>query len=429
MDKKYLYFLNIIKNMMFAVNVVIILFYVSVVLLTTKYVVDNGLSRNFLDSMIYVPHDPLLIFWGILCSLSILFCTMYYWKIRRIKNRKIGYICGVVELIVCILIIYLLYMSYNGIVLLVFCDCVYYLKLNRYYNIVLIFLAVIYLLANYDVFTYFYPMANMEQFFLVYDVGIRSLLMMVRTGLINLNILLFIIFMVIYIMKQLQEKEKIIKKLSIVEYINKKMQKYIDISEKIVEKNERKRLARELHDTMGHALAGMAVGVDACVAIIDKNPQMAKKQLKIISDTIRKSMVDVRNSLNKMRPNVLQENSFKEALEKMIEEFFVVTKMRVNLDYQLGDIDIGSQREDVLFRVIQESITNSIRHGLSTKVDIKIYKDNNIIYIWIKDNGIGCKFIKYGFGLKQMIERVEMINGKIEFKNEQGFLTEVKIPM
>ena len=310
-----------------------------------------------------------------------------------------------------------------------FCDCIYYLKLSRYYNIVLVFLSIIYLLANYDVFIYFCPMANMEQFFWVYDAGIRSLLMMIRTGLINLNILLFIVFMVIYIMRQLKEKEKIVKKLSFVEYINKKMQKYIDISEKIVEKNERKRLARELHDTIGHALAGMAVGVDACVAIIDKNPQIAKKQLKIISDTIRKSMVDVRNSLNKMRPNVLQENSFKEALEKMIEEFFVVTKMRVNLDYQIEDIDIGSQREDILFRIIQESITNSIRHGLSTLVKVKIYKDGNMIYVWIKDNGIGCELIKYGFGLKQMVERVEMINGKIEFKNEQGFLTKVRIPI
>lgn len=429
MDRKYLYFLNIIKNIMFIVNMIIILFYVTIILLTTKYIIDNGLSRKFLDSMIYVPHDPLLVFWGILSLLGILFYIMYYWKIKRIKNLKIGYTCSIIELVVCILIIYLLYMSYNGIILLVFCDCIYYLKLSRYYNIVLVFLSIIYLLANYDVFIYFCPMANMEQFFLVYDAGIRSLLMMIRTGLINLNILLFIVFMVIYIMRQLKEKEKIVKKLSFVEYINKKMQKYIDISEKIVEKNERKRLARELHDTIGHALAGMAVGVDACVAIIDKNPQIAKKQLKIISDTIRKSMVDVRNSLNKMRPNVLQENSFKEALEKMIEEFFVVTKMRVNLDYQIEDIDIGSQREDILFRIIQESITNSIRHGLSTLVKVKIYKDGNMIYVWIKDNGIGCELIKYGFGLKQMVERVEMINGKIEFKNEQGFLTKVRIPI
>ena len=78
---------------------------------------------------------------------------------------------------------------------------------------------------------------------------------------------------------------------------------------------------------------------------------------------------------------------------------------------------------------IGESITNSIRHGLATVVDIDIYKENNLLCLKIKDNGKGCKAINYGFGLKQMVERVSQIRGDINFYSENGFTTEIKIPL
>ena len=238
-----------------------------------------------------------------------------------------------------------------------------------------------------------------------------------------------LIFMIIYILKQIQENEYISKKLSMVAMINKKMQKYVIVTEKFGEKNERKRLARELHDTIGHALAGMAVGVDACITMIDKNPQLAKAQLKIISKAIRKGMKDVRNSLNKMRPDFLQQYRLKEAIEKMKEEISDVTDLKINLNYQIDETGFDTKIEDILFRVIQESITNSIRHGLATVVDIDIYKENNLLCLKIKDNGKGCKAINYGFGLKQMVERVSQIRGDINFYSENGFTTEIKIPL
>ena len=235
--------------------------------------------------------------------------------------------------------------------------------------------------------------------------------------------------MIFYILKQIQENEYISKKLSMVAMINKKMQKYVIVTEKFGEKNERKRLARELHDTIGHALAGMAVGVDACITMIDKNPQLAKAQLKIISKAIRKGMKDVRNSLNKMRPDFLQQYRLKEAIEKMKEEISDVTDLKINLNYQIDETGFDTKIEDILFRVIQESITNSIRHGLATVVDIDIYKENNLLCLKIKDNGKGCKAINYGFGLKQMVERISQIRGDINFYSENGFTTEIKIPL
>lgn len=429
MNRTYGLFFFIVKNTMFILNVIIVLFYVAVIAITTKYIIGNDLARSFLDKVMYMPTAPVYIISG---SVSLLLCLaycVYYREFNNIRNKTINYLYSLLEVVISVILIFLIYLSYNGIILFVFCDCMYHLKKGLKYQVLLVALGLIYLLANYEIVTYFYPLVNIEEYFLVYDASIRNCLIIIKRLLEGFNIILFIIFMIIYILKQIQENEYINKKLSMVAMINKKMQKYVIVTEKFGEKNERKRLARELHDTIGHALAGMAVGVDACITMIDKNPQLAKAQLKIISKAIRKGMKDVRNSLNKMRPDFLQQYRLKEAIEKMKEEISDVTDLKINLNYQIDETGFDTKIEDILFRVIQESITNSIRHGLATVVDIDIYKENNLLCLKIKDNGKGCKAINYGFGLKQMVERVSQIRGDINFYSENGFTTEIKIPL
>lgn len=429
MNRTYGLFFFILKNTMFILNVIIVLFYVAVIAITTKYIIGNDLARSFLDKVMYMPTAPVYIISGSVGLLLCLAYCVYYREFNNIRNKTINYLYSLLEVVISVILIFLIYLSYNGIILFVFCDCMYHLKKGLKYQVLLVALGLIYLLANYEIVTYFYPLVNIEEYFLVYDASIRNCLIIIKRLLEGFNIILFIIFMIIYILKQIQENEYISKKLSMVAMINKKMQKYVIVTEKFGEKNERKRLARELHDTIGHALAGMAVGVDACITMIDKNPQLAKAQLKIISKAIRKGMKDVRNSLNKMRPDFLQQYRLKEAIEKMKEEISDVTDLKINLNYQIDETGFETKIEDILFRVIQESITNSIRHGLATVVDIDIYKENNLLCLKIKDNGKGCKAINYGFGLKQMVERVSQIRGDINFYSENGFTTEIKIPL
>lgn len=429
MNRTYGLFFFIVKNTMFILNVIIVLFYVAVIAITTKYIIGNDLARSFLDKVMYMPTAPVYIISGSVGLLLCLAYCVYYREFNNIRNKTINYLYSLLEVVISVILIFLIYLSYNGIILFVFCDCMYHLKKGLKYQVLLVALGLIYLLANYEIVTYFYPLVNIEEYFLVYDASIRNCLIIIKRLLEGFNIILFIIFMIIYILKQIQENEYISKKLSMVAMINKKMQKYVIVTEKFGEKNERKRLARELHDTIGHALAGMAVGVDACITMIDKNPQLVKAQLKIISKAIRKGMKDVRNSLNKMRPDFLQQYRLKEAIEKMKEEISDVTDLKINLNYQIDETGFDNKIEDILFRVIQESITNSIRHGLATVVDIDIYKENNLLCLKIKDNGKGCKAINYGFGLKQMVERVSQIRGDINFYSENGFTTEIKIPL
>lgn len=424
-----LYYLSIIRNLMVLLNFINILFLATIILFTSKYIVENQLSREFLEKIAYVPKSPQVVFWGSIVLFAVLVYLMYHRDKKIIEHKLINNLYNFFEAVICFAIIYLLYMTYNGLVLLVFCDCIYNFKDDKYAKYMLILLIGMYLFTNWDVFTSFLPLMNFQQYVQFYDVNLKNLLLLSKSILSMFNILLFIIFMSVYAVGQIQENEFISKKLRMISLVNKKLQRYAVVTERIGENNERKRLAREIHDTVGHALAGVAAGIDACIVMIDSNPEATKSQLKVISKVVRQGMVDVRKSLNKLRPGALEKQGFKEAIEKMIDDFGSLSEVNIKLDYRLKDVDLENTTEDILFRIIQESMTNSVRHGGASQINISLYMEENNLCLYIKDNGIGCSEISYGFGLKQMKERVAIINGKVKFDGTNGFMVMVKIPI
>ncbi|HJF84381.1 MAG TPA: sensor histidine kinase [Megamonas hypermegale] len=424
-----LYYLSIIRKIMVLVNFINILFLAAIVLFTSKYIIENQLAREFLERIFYMPKSPELVFWGSILLFGVLVYLMYHRDSRIIEHKIVNNIYNFGEAAICFIIIYLLYMTYNGLILLIFCDCIYNFKDDKYAKYMLIALIGMYLITNWDIFTYFMPLMNFQQYFQIYDVSFKNLLLIGKNILEMLNILLFIIFMSVYLVGQIQENKYISRKLTMISIVNQKLQRYAVATEKIGENNERKRLAREIHDTVGHALAGVAAGIDACIVMIDTNPEATKKQLKVISKVVRQGMVDVRKSLNRLRPGALEKQGFKEAIEKMINEFASIGEVDISLDYRLENLDLENTTEDILFRTIQESMTNSVRHGGASKIDIALYLKDGNLYLTIKDNGIGCENITYGFGLKQMKERIAIINGTVKFKGTDGFAVLVKIPI
>lgn len=429
MNKSYFRSLTSLRTFMVFLNLIIVMFYGATVLLTTKYIVQNGLARDFLDKISHIPHHPIWVFFGSIFLFIILSYIIYHRSERIIENKKMNILYSGIEFFVCTMIIYLLYMGYNGIILLVFCDCIYHLKDDKYSKWLLAIMIIVYLFASYDVFSIFVPMTNVQQYIAVYDANMRGMLMITKNILETCNVLLFIVFIIVYIADQRQENENITKELSMIYQVNKELKNYAAVTEKIGEDNERKRLAREIHDTLGHALTGIAAGVDACIAMIEINPSATKQQLQVVSKVVRQGIGDVRNSLNKLRPGALEEHGLKGAIEKMVEEFSHVSDLVIDLNYQLNHVDFEKTKEDILFRIIQESITNALRHGVANHIDIQIYQEDDILCLRIQDNGCGCKDIHYGFGLKQMSERVAIVNGTVEYNGENGFLTVVKIPM
>ncbi|MDD5982774.1 MAG: sensor histidine kinase [Solobacterium sp.] len=419
--------MRLLRRAMVIINFLNVYFISTVILFTTKKIVDLQLSREFLASVVKLPLNPAFQYFTVLVLYAILAQCIHIWKIDENKNGR--YIFGVIELISCFLISGLIYLGYNGLFLLVFCDCLIHARNNSHVPFMIGILVIGYLVSSYDVFSAFFQMPNLTAYLEVYDAGTKSLLSFGLSIGSTLNIVLFIAFIVSYLADQIQQKENIEKELSMVQNVNRELRDYAAITEKIGENNERKRLAREIHDTLGHALTGIAAGVDACIAMIDRNPAATKKQLLVISKVVRQGIGDVRNSLNKLRPGALEEKGLRGAIENMIEEFANVSNLNVILDARVDNIDIEKTKEDILFRIIQESITNSLRHGNATEVKISLYELDNELCLDIQDNGSGCKEIHKGFGLTQMKERVAIINGTVSFNGDNGFLTCVRIPI
>lgn len=418
-----------IRTFMMSWNFFMITCYAMIFMFSTNYIIANKLSRDFLSSLNYIPENPGLIFFETLILFSCVIVLMDFFD-HRVKEYPFENLLFLsIETILGFFIMKSLYFSYNGIIYLIFCDALFRFKENKYVKWLTIPLSLLLIISNYDFFSTLFPLVNADAYFEVYTSTTRGLLQVGINFLDIINLLFFILFLMIYIANEVQENERMTQELIMVHKVNHELENYAAVSEKIAEDKERKRLAREIHDTLGHALTGIAAGVDACIAMIDINPQATKKQLMVISKVVRQGIVDVRNSLNKLRPGALEQHGFKGAIENMIEEFTSVSDLTISLDYRLDKVDFENTKEDILFRVIQESVTNAVRHGDATHIDISLYIEDNNLYLKIQDNGQGCEEIHYGFGLKQMKERLGMINGKVAYDGHHGFLTIVTIPL
>ena len=418
-----------IHTLMMLWNFFMIVSYAMMYMFSTNYIIANHLSRDFLSSLNYIPTNPEIIFFETLFLYCMILILMNFFdhRIQEYPFENILFLS--IETILGFIIMKSLYFCYTGIIYLIFSDAIVRFKENEYIKWLIIPLSLLLVISNYDFFSALFPLVNASAYLAVYTSTTRGLLQVGINFLDIINLLFFILFLMIYIANEVQENERMTQELIMVHQVNHELENYAAVSEKIAEDKERKRLAREIHDTLGHALTGIAAGVDACIAMIDINPEATKKQLMVISKVVRQGIVDVRNSLNKLRPGALEQHGFKGAIDHMIEEFTSVSDLTITLDYRLDKVDFENTKEDILFRVIQESVTNAVRHGDATHIDISLYIEDNKLYLKIQDNGQGCEEIHYGFGLKQMTERLAMINGKVTYDGHHGFLTIVTIPM
>ncbi|AEF25968.1 sensor histidine kinase [Streptococcus parauberis KCTC 11537] len=256
---------------------------------------------------------------------------------------------------------------------------------------------------------------------------LRISLIFVKNFINSLNITVFITSLISYIIYSITEKHKLEEEFRMVSRVNGELNDYIAITEKVAVDRERKRISREIHDTLGHALTGISAGIDAVKVLIEIDSNKAKSQLNIVSDVVREGIVDVRRSLNKLRPDALEGRTLEDALNKIIREFEGVSNIKIKINYNWTTADLSVAVEDIIFRIIQESITNSLRHGHASEVIIDMVEDVDYM-MFIKDNGIGAEEIVYGYGLMQMQERLAIIGGEIAFNTKNGFETVIRIP-
>lgn len=421
------------KIALMVINLIAIVYNASIYLFATNYVTAKGFSHSLLERLDAIPGSPSLIFWVSISLYACLLLVMYY-RERHPNQLSVYDKATIIEILLMLVIFSVLHSSYNGLILLVFADIFYGSKEfnaskdKKYWFSFIILSFGMLLLSNYNLMSLFIKLPSLDTYIRFYPESVRFLLLFGKNFLYSLNIVVFMISLLFYILSAITERHRIEEELRMAFQANRELNSYLALSEKIAEDRERKRIAREIHDTLGHALTGISAGIDAVKVLVDIDTNRAKEQLNNVSVVVRDGIRDVRGSLNKMRPGALENNTLKEALIKLIREYEAISNLEIHLLYKWDNIDLDIAKEDIVFRVIQESITNSVRHGHAKTIWIELLEEEEAYVMTIQDDGVGFDELHYGYGLKQMQERLMIIGGSVRFENRDGFYTHIKIP-
>lgn len=404
----------------------LILVYISIVTwLSVKECIAEQNALAFLNAAGKLPIEQ----WKVLpLSIGYYICLLILLSLKCHNNLELfGKI--VLEIVVGIVICNTVYFGYSGVILLILADAIQYAQNMKRRVLVILAACVIYLLIDANLISVVYPVVPLETMWMYYDAKSTVLLFAILKFLNALNLFVFIYYMIILILDQMSEKKRILNLNEELEKKNEQLLVYAKEMEYVTQTKERNRLAREIHDTLGHALTGIITGLDACIMLMDASPEATKKQLVAIADVARQGMTDVRRSIKALRPDALEKIKLKEAIKQMIEEMANSTGVSILFDCDT-ELDYFTQdEEDIVYRIVQESMTNSIRHGKASQIEIHISRKYNLLKIHIQDNGIGCKDVKHGFGLHHMEERLQMLKGSLQYDGSDGFMIEAEIPI
>lgn len=422
-----------VQRILIIINFCAILYHGLIFYFGTKIAEDTRMSRDLLEHLNSIPFSPKKMLYMSLIFYIFLVLIIYY-RDRKQNNYSIYDKLSLVELALMLAILYSLRYSYNGVVLLVLMDIFYDSKEfqlttdKKHYLIFALISLFTLLFTNYDLISSLINAVSIDPYIHMYPNKVHGLLIMGRQVIISLNLITFMIWLLLYILTALKEKQQIEAKLQLAAQANRDLENYMVLSEKIAEDRERKRIARDIHDTLGHALTGISAGLDAVDVLVDTNPSLAKQQLRKISKAVRDGLSDVRRSLKNLRPTALENATLEEAMKNLCKEYEALSHLKIHFNYNWGNVDFEVVKEDSLFRIIQESITNTVRHGHAQNIWIDLDANMICYNLIIYDDGVGENNIKMGYGLKQIKERVYALGGEIKFNGEKGFRIEITLP-
>ncbi|MCI9197495.1 MAG: sensor histidine kinase [Lachnospiraceae bacterium] len=428
--------ISLVKYLMLFLNWVTVTAVTGFILVTTDIIRDSYVARDFIDRVEALPRRPGMIFAACALLMGILTCTFIMRDIVHFENGKLEAGSLVFDFVVSIAIVSLLNFNYNGILLWVFANVIFYTK-NSSGQFVFMLLAVLsFVGTDYGLVSVNCPLYDIQDYIGCYEAGQQSYILGFYNVLISLNMVIFIIFCVFVIQEQrgtIQEVNELYGKLSVaneeLQQANIQLQKYADMKEKMGQTKERNRLAREIHDTLGHTLTGISAGIDACIAMIEIAPDKTKSQLEVISGVTREGIQEIRRSVSQLRPDALERLSLESAIQKLVKDTNTLAKTKVTFDCQVRPLYFGEDEEKAIYRVIQESLTNAMRHGQATQVEIRMWRKDGDVRLTIQDNGVGCEKIKPGFGTEHIKERIALLNGTVVFDGSHGFLVDATIPI
>lgn len=194
------------------------------------------------------------------------------------------------------------------------------------------------------------------------------------------------------------------------------------------EEKERVRIARELHDGIGQQLSAAKMNLSAFEEKVDtEHRDNYQAVIRLVDDAVK----EVRSVSHNMMPNALIKQGLSSAVRDFINKMQPATGLKISLEIIGMNERLNSNIEIVLYRVLQECVNNIIKHARASTVNIQMVKHGQILSVMVEDNGRGFDSSRVnhfeGIGLKNIISRVQFLNGTVDFDSTIGHGTTVVI--
>ena len=202
-----------------------------------------------------------------------------------------------------------------------------------------------------------------------------------------------------------------------------KLQVYAAQAEELAVAEERNRLAREMHDTLGHRLTVAIVQLEGAKRLIKENPDKAEHMVDTVHKQMREGLSELRSAVATLREPLQADLSLKSALKALGENFQTATDIQVEMAFAYKLPDFPDEYRVAIYRAAQEALTNVQRHAKADKVRMTLGIVDDEINLSLRDNGIGLPdhADKLGFGLRGIQERAAQLGGRMQLEpNPEG---------
>src|SRR5207248_4979436 len=184
---------------------------------------------------------------------------------------------------------------------------------------------------------------------------------------------------------------------------------------------ERRRLARELHDETGQALSSILLGLKALEEKVEGDD--ARGAVSDVRELVVATLHDVRRLAVELRPKVLDDFGLGPALERLTETFGAQTGIAVRFESGLGDERLPAEAESALYRIVQESLTNIVKHSHARNISVVLVLKPGAVAAVIEDDGQGfdpTSVREEGIGIEGMRERLGLLDGRLQIESAPG---------
>lgn len=223
------------------------------------------------------------------------------------------------------------------------------------------------------------------------------------------------------------EVERLVGELTIA---NQQLRAYAVQVEELAIAKERNRLAREIHDGLGHYLTTIHMQIQASQAIMSTDSKKANDALEKALDLSHQALADVRQSVSALRSPTMLDLPLNEMIAELVNHVNT-GGIKATLEILGSPRVLTLQSRLTLYRSTQEALNNSVKHSQGTKISVRInYQSPDEVVLTIRDNGLGADQMEGGFGLIGIKERVHLLNGEVQLISAKGhgFTVEIRLP-